>query len=130
MIGSSLCFSCLKKKGLAYGDFEGRIHPEASCSSTQRFISTISSRVKEYSLEERCPGSFLNSILISKSSWEQGSSSHFASLKTEGGGWANQGWGQCWENRCLEYWQWPGYSFLGVQVSGLVVMGNTQGGSR
>src|ERR1700730_3259203 len=84
MIGRSLFFSCLKKKGLAYGDFEGQIHPEANCSSTQQFISTILSRVNEYSLEERCPGSFLNSILISKSSWEQGSSSHFTSLKTEG----------------------------------------------
>src|ERR1700731_4234132 len=85
MIGRSLSFSCLKKKGLAYGDFEGRIRPEANCSSTQRFISTISCRVSEYSLEVRGPGSFLNSILISKSGREQGSSSHFASLKTEGG---------------------------------------------
>src|SRR3984893_13919442 len=84
MISRSLSFSRLKKKGLAYGDFEGRIRPEASCSSTQWFISTISSHVKEYSLEERCSGSFLNLILILKSSREQGSSSHFASLKTEG----------------------------------------------
>src|SRR6202045_3917510 len=84
MIGHSLSFSCLKKKGLAYGDFEGRIRPEANCSSTQRFISTISCRVSEYSLEVRCPGSVLNSILISKSGREQGSSSHFASLKTDG----------------------------------------------
>src|ERR1700730_17271367 len=84
MIGCSLSFSCLKKKGLAYGDFEGQIHPEANCSSTQQFISTILSRVNEYSLEERCPGSFLNSILILKSGQEQGSSSHFTSLKTEG----------------------------------------------
>src|SRR6202045_1189430 len=84
MIGRSLSFSCLKKKGLAYGDFEGRIRPEANCSSTQQFISTISCRVSEYSLEVRCPGSVLNSILISKSGREQGSSSHFASLKTDG----------------------------------------------
>src|SRR6202043_1751470 len=84
MIGRSLSFSCLKKKGLAYGDFESRIRPEANCSSTQQFISTISCRVSEYSLEVRCPGSILNSILILKSGWEQGSSSHFASLKTDG----------------------------------------------
>src|ERR1700731_5225544 len=93
MIGRSLFFSCLKKKGLAYGDFEGRIRPEANCSSTQQFISTISSCVKEYSLEERCPKSFLNLILISKSGWEQGSSSHFASLKTEGWGLGQSGVG-------------------------------------
>src|ERR1700731_4057201 len=84
MIGPSLFFPCLKKKGLAYGVFGGRFRPKASCSSTQWFISTISSRVKEYSLEERCSGSFLNSILILKSGQEWGSSSHFASLKTEG----------------------------------------------
>src|ERR1700731_5208394 len=84
MIGRSLSFSCLKKKGLAYGDFEGRIRPEANCSFTQRFISTVSTWVSEYSLEVRCPGSILNSILISKSGREWGSSSHFASLKTEG----------------------------------------------
>src|ERR1700730_5500964 len=84
VIGHSLSFSCLKKKGLAYGDFEGWIRPEASCSSTQRFISTVSTWVSEYSLEVRCPGSVLNSILILKSGREQGSSSHFASLKTEG----------------------------------------------
>src|ERR1700720_1136965 len=83
-MGRSLSFSCLKKKGLAYGDLEGRIRPEASCSSTQRFISTVSSRVNEYSLVERCPGSFLNSILISKSGRTGGSSSHLASLNTEG----------------------------------------------
>src|SRR3984893_14546707 len=91
MISSSLFFSCLKKKRLAYGDFEGRIRPEASCSSTQWFISTISSCVNEYSLEERCPRSFLNSILILKSGQEWGSSSHFASLKTEG--WRLGQWG-------------------------------------
>src|ERR1700719_4531932 len=84
MIGRSLSFSCLKKKGLAYGDFEGWIHPEANCLSTQWFISTISCCVSEYSLEVMCPGSILNSILISKSGQEQGSSSHFASLKTDG----------------------------------------------
>src|SRR6202030_4474146 len=93
MIGRSLFFSCLKKKGLAYRDFEGQICPEASCSSTQWFISTISSCVKEYSLEERCSGSFLNSILISKSSQERGSSSHFASLKTVGYGLGRSGVG-------------------------------------
>src|ERR1700730_9223535 len=63
MIGCSLFFSCLKKKGLAYGDFEGWIRPEASCSSTQRFISPISSRVKEYSLEERCSATFTSSSI-------------------------------------------------------------------
>src|SRR6202040_3391753 len=83
-MGHSLSFSCLKKKGLAYRDFEGRICPETSCSSTHRFISSVSSRNEEYSLVERCPGSFLNSILISKSGRTGGSSSHLASLKTEG----------------------------------------------
>src|SRR3984893_11812149 len=84
MIGRSLSFSCLKKRGLAYGNFEGWIRPEANCSSTQWFISTILSRVNDYSLEERCPRSVLTLILISKFGQEQGSSSHFTSLKTEG----------------------------------------------
>src|SRR6202040_1014841 len=98
-IGRSLSFSCLKKKGLAYRDSEGRIRPEASCSSTQQFISTVSSRDREYSVVERCPGSFLNSILISKSGWTGGSSSHLASLKTEGYRWAQSGVGPELEKR-------------------------------
>src|ERR1700731_292948 len=103
MIGHSLFFSCLKKKGLTYGDFKGWIHPVASCSSTQQFISTISSCISEYSLEERCPGSVLNSILMSKSRWEQGSSSlcFTENQRVEAG--PIGGGGQSQESKC------PGY---------------------